>query len=97
MNDPVAQVIMPVAVTVVDDEIPFLLPRTAPLVVDMFPFAVDMFPYEVIFPFVICSQLMRLFHALSCCHLLIPQIADSKYLRQFAIQQRSRLEPRPYI
>ena len=50
VNDPVAPLILPVAVIVVDDEMP--LPLIDPLVVDMFPLFVDMFPADVIVPFV---------------------------------------------
>ena len=44
-NVPTAPVISPVAVIVVDDEMP--LPLIDPLVVDMFPLVVDMFPLVV--------------------------------------------------
>ena len=50
-HDAVAPLILPLAVIVVDDEIP--LPLIDPLVVDVFPFVVDMFPDEAIAPFVV--------------------------------------------
>ena len=50
-HDAVAPLILPLAVIVVDDEIP--LPSIDPLVVDVFPFVVDMFPDEAIAPFVV--------------------------------------------
>ena len=72
MNDPLAPIVWPVAVIVVDDEMPLSL--IDPLVVEMFPLVVDIFPIAVIVSF------------LSCCYLLIPQTAEPKYLRQFALQ-----------
>ena len=51
MHDRVAPVILPVAVFVVDGEMP--LPWIVPLVVDMFPFVVDMFPHVATAPVVV--------------------------------------------
>ena len=56
VNDPVAPIILPVAVIVVDGEIP--LPLIYSLVVHMYPFVVDPFPHAVMCPLVVIVPLV---------------------------------------